>query len=96
MDAGMITYYFKDDPALRLMAIVETEGIFAAGYDSDLDPKLGNVYFIDTTKQKPGWFNEAENDSDERLIPLYKVPEVFYSEVMAGVSAIKEKQKDQA
>jgi hypothetical protein len=90
-DGGMIDMFIKDDYAGRMMAVLEVEGVFAAGFDTDMDPKLGRLYFIDATKQKSRWINGPENENDERLIPLAAVPEVFYSEVVAGVSAIKKR-----
>jgi hypothetical protein len=89
VDGGMIDSFFKDDYESHVQAVLEVEGVFAAGFDTDMDPKLGRLYFIDSTKEKGRWFNAPADEKDERLIPLGNLPEVFYSEVMAGVNAIK-------
>ena len=89
VDNGMIEVFFKDDFAGGIKAALDVQGVFAAGFDTDMDPALGKLYFINAAKEKNSWFSAPENDKDERLIPLGNLPEVFYSEVMAGVRAIK-------
>ena len=89
MDAGAIPYFHKEDHDGKIMAVVETEGIFATGYDTDIDPRIGRVYFIDIARENARWFDAPKSDKDVRLIPLGRVPEVFYSEVLMGISAIQ-------
>lgn len=88
-DGGMVYYFTKKENAGHCMAVIMTEGVSVAGFDTEHYPELGNLYFIDTTKDQAGWFQEPKQDDDSRLIPLGEVPEVFYSEVLAGVSSVK-------
>ena len=89
VDGGFVESFSRDDYSGNIKAILEVEGVHVAGFDNDMDPKLGSLYFIDTTKEKKRWFNPPADDKDERLIPLGSLPPVFYSEVIAGVKAIK-------
>jgi hypothetical protein len=95
-DGGFIDSFSRGDYSGNIKAILEVEGVNVSGFDNDSDPVLGRLYFIDTTKEKNRWFNPPQDDKDERLISLGNLSEVFYSEVMAGVNAIKIKKADGA
>ncbi|OQP58407.1 DUF4132 domain-containing protein [Niastella populi] len=88
-DGGTIDTFFKDDHAGNLMAVLEVEGVSVSGFDSDYDPKLGMLYFRNRPKERKAWVTHPKDDKDPVLIPLGNLPEVFYSEVMTGVKAIK-------
>jgi len=96
VDGGFIESFSRDDYSGNIRAVLEVEGVYVAGFNNDMDPKMGRLFFIDTTKEKKRWFNAPKDDKDERLVPLGNLPEVFYSEVMAGVNAIKVKKADGA
>ena len=91
-DGGYIDSFVHHDPAGKIQAVLEVEGVFVGGYGSDYEPKLGRLYFINITKVKERWFNSPKDDKDERLIPLGELPDVLYSEVMASIKAIRLKQ----
>jgi hypothetical protein len=88
-DGGSIDTFFKDDYAGNIMAVLEVEGVSVSGFDADYDPKLGMLYFRNRPKERNTWVTHPKDDKDPVLIPLGNLPEVFYSEVMAGVKAIK-------
>ncbi len=88
-DGGSIDTFFKDDHAGNLMAVLEVEGVSVSGFDADYDPKLGMLYFRNRPKERKAWITHPKDDKDPALIPLGNLPEVFYSEVMTGVKAIK-------
>jgi len=95
VDNGMIEVFFKDDFAGGIKAALDVQGVFAAGFDTDMDPALGKLYFITAAKEKNSWFSAPETDKDERLIPLGNLSPVFYSEVVAAVKAIKVRKADE-
>jgi hypothetical protein len=95
-DAGFIDSFSRDDYSGNIKAVLEVEGVHVVGFDNDMDPKLGRLYFLHTTKENKRWFSPPKDDKDERLVPLGNLPEVFYSEVMAGVNTIKIKKADDA
>jgi hypothetical protein len=88
-DAGSIDMFLKDDYAGNITTVLEVEGVFVAGFDSDMDPRLGRLYFLNKPIGKTGWLVQPKNDDDPRLVPLGNLAPVFYSEVMAGIKAIK-------
>jgi hypothetical protein len=88
-DSGSINTFFKDDDDNQIMAVLEVEGVFVAGFDSDMDPELGRLYFRDRPKEKNRWLTQPKDDKDPVLIPLGNLPAVFYSEVMSAIKAIK-------
>lgn len=88
-DAGSIDTFFKDDYENNVMAVLGVGGVFVAGFDSDNDPELGRLYFRARPKERPQWITEPKDDKDPVLIPLGNLPEVFYSEVMLAIKAIK-------
>jgi hypothetical protein len=87
-DAGSIDTFFKDEDASDIMAVLEVEGVFVSGFDSDMEAQLGILYF----RQRLGknkWVTQPKDDKDPVLIPLGNLPEVFYSEVVSAIKAIK-------
>jgi len=88
-DAGMVNYFHYLDHDRQVEAVLEVSGVFAAGFDADIDPSLGRLYFIIAPTKKTGWFSAPKNESDERLVPLGRVPDTLYSEILSGVNAIK-------
>lgn len=87
-DAGSIDTFFKDEDTSDIMAVLEVEGVFVSGFDSDMDAELGRLYF----RQRLGknkWVTQPKDDKDPVLIPLGNLPEVFYSEVISAIKAIK-------
>lgn len=88
-DAGSIDTFFKDDYENNVMAVLGVEGVFVAGFDSDMEPELGRLYFRERPKEKNQWITEPKDDKDPVLIPLGNLSEVFYSEVMTAIKAIK-------
>lgn len=88
-DGGSVDTFFKDDHAGNLMAVLEVEGVNVSGFDSDYEPQLGMLYFRNRPKERNAWITHPKDNQDPILIPLGNLPEVFYSEVMAGVKAIK-------
>ncbi len=89
-DAGSIDTFFKDEDTSDVMAVLEVEGVFVSGFDSDMDAQLGRLYF----RQREGknkWVTRPKDDKDPILIPLGNLPEVFYSEVVSAIKAIKTK-----
>jgi len=87
-DAGFIDAFFKDEDASDVMAVLEVEGVNVSGFDADMDAQLGRLYF----RQRVGknkWITPPKDDKDPVLIPLGKLPEVFYSEVISAIKAIK-------
>ncbi|MFL5747730.1 MAG: DUF4132 domain-containing protein, partial [Niastella sp.] len=87
-DAGSINTFFKDEEASDIMAVLEVEGVFVSGFDSDMDAELGRLHF----RQRLGknkWVPQPKDDKDPVLIPLGNLPEVFYSEVISAIKAIK-------
>jgi hypothetical protein len=88
-DAGSVNHFHYLDHDRQLEAVLEVSGVFVSGFGSDMDPSLGRLYFITAPSKQTGWFNEPKHENDERLIPLGKVPDTLYSEVLAAVHAIK-------
>lgn len=88
-DAGSIDTFFKDDYENNIMAVLHVEGVFVAGFDSDNDPELGKLYFRARPKERSQWITEPKDDKDPVLIPLGNLSQVFYSEVMSAIKAIK-------
>ena len=89
-DAGFIDAFFKDEDASDVMAVLEVEGVNVSGFDADMDAQLGRLYF----RQRVGknkWITPPKDDKDPVLIPLGKLPEVFYSEVISAIKTIKTK-----
>jgi hypothetical protein len=87
-DAGSIDTFFKDEDASDIMAVLEVEGVYVSGFDSDMDAQLGRLYF----RQRVGknkWVTQPKDDKDPVLIPLGNLPAVFYSEVISAIKAIK-------
>ncbi|AEW02119.1 hypothetical protein A4D02_08880 [Niastella koreensis] len=87
-DGGSVDTFFKDEDASELMAVLEVEGVNVAGFDADMNAQLGRLYF----RQRVGknkWITPPKDDKDPVLIPLGKLPEVFYSEVISAIKAIK-------
>jgi hypothetical protein len=93
-DGGSIDTFFKDDYAGQLMAVLEVQGVSVSGFDSDYDPQLGILYFRNRPNEKNRWLSSPKDDSDPVLIQLGNLPEVFYSEVVAAIKAIKVKEGD--
>jgi hypothetical protein len=89
VDNGAIDTFFKDDYENNVMAVLGVEGVFAAGFDSDMDPELGRLYFRARPTERNQWIREPKDDKDPVLILLGNLPEVFYSEVMSALKAIK-------
>ncbi|HEY8894154.1 MAG TPA: DUF4132 domain-containing protein [Niastella sp.] len=89
MDGGTLDTFFKDDYAGEIMAVLNVEGVSVSGFDTDYDPKLGILYFRNRPIDKNQWLSEPKDDNDPALIPLGNLPEVFYSEVIAAIKAIK-------
>lgn len=96
VDNGAIEMFFKDDYENNIMAVLAVEGVFASGFDSDMDPQLGILYFRNRPKEKNQWLSEPEDDNDPVLIPLGNLPEVFYSEVLSAIKAIKVRTASEA
>lgn len=92
MDGGTLDTFFKDDYAGEIMAVLHVEGVSVSGFDTDYDPKLGILYFRNRPRDKNYWLSEPKDDKDPVLIPLGNLPEVFYSEVVAAIKAIKLKE----
>lgn len=92
-DGGTIDAFFKDDYAGEIMAVLNVEGVSVAGFDTDYDPKLGILYFRNRPNDKNRWVAAPKDDNDPILIPLGNLPEVFYSEVVAALKAIKLKEE---
>lgn len=90
-DGGSIGSFHYKDFERKMEAVLEVEGVSASGFQSDYNPTLGRLYFIAVNKQDK-WFREPKDEKDERLLPLSKVPGVFYSEVISGIKAIKLEQ----
>ncbi|MDF2191195.1 DUF4132 domain-containing protein [Paraflavitalea sp. CAU 1676] len=88
-DAGSINAFHFLDYSGTVEAVLEVQGVFAAGFDSDIDPALGRLYFMVADKGRKGWFTEPRNEKDERLIPVGRIADTLYSEVLASVHAIK-------
>jgi hypothetical protein len=87
-EGGFIDTFFKDEDTGDIMAVLEVEGVLVAGFDSDPEARLGRLYF----RQRDGrniWITQPKDDKDPVLIPLGKLPEVFYSEVISAIKAIK-------
>lgn len=87
-DAGSIDSFFKDEDTSGIMAVLEVEGVFVAGFDPDMESELGRLYF----RKRPGknqWVSQVKDDKDPGLIPLGHLPDVFYSEVLSAIKAIK-------
>lgn len=91
-DGGVIYNFFKDDYAGQIMAVLEVEGVSVSGFDTDYDPKLGLLYFRNRPNDRNRWLSSPKDDNDPVLIPLGNLPEVFYSEVVAAIKAIKVKE----
>lgn len=94
MDGGTLDTFFKDDYAGEIMAVLNVEGVSVSGFDTDYDPKLGLLYFRNRPRDKNYWLAEPKDDKDPVLIPLGNLPEVFYSEVVAAIKAIKVKERE--
>lgn len=92
-DGGTIDTFFKDDYAGEIMAVLNVEGVSVSGFDTDYNPKLGLLYFRNRPNDKNRWLSAPKDDNDPALIPLDNLPEVFYSEVMAAIKAIKLKEE---
>jgi hypothetical protein len=88
-DAGSIDMFLKEDYTGDITTVLEVEGVFVSGFDSDMDPRLGRLYFLNKPIEKTGWLVPPKTDNDPRLIPLGNLASVFYSEVLAGIKAIK-------
>jgi hypothetical protein len=71
-------------------ATLDVDGGYVNSYD--VETKLVKLYFIDKTVEPYGRDN-ALTDQDEYLVQLGKLPQVFYSEVMAAIKAIKVREK---
>ncbi len=93
-DGGYIDHFRFQNTTNNTEAILEVEGVFVGGYGYDSEPKLGRLYFIDRKKDKAKWFITPKDDQDERLITLSHVDAIFYSEVVASVLSIKQKNKE--
>lgn len=87
-DGGSVDTFFKDEDASDIMAVLEVEGVFVSVFDSGMDAVLGRLYFRQRLA-KNKWVTQPKDDKDPVLIPLGNLPEVFYSEVIAGIKAIK-------
>jgi hypothetical protein len=88
-DGGTIDTFFKDDYAGEIMAVLDVEGVSVSGFDTDYEPQLGLLYFRNRPNEKNHWLSAPKDDNDPLLIPLGNLPEVFYSEVIAAIKAIK-------
>lgn len=96
LDGGTLDAFFKDDYAGEIMAVLNVDGVSVSGFDTDYDPKLGILYFRKRPTDKNYWLTAPKDDNDPVLIPLGNLPEVFYSEVVAAIKAIKVQEKKEA
>lgn len=90
-DGGYIDHFKFPNTTDNTEAILEVEGVYEGGYGTDMQPVLGRLYFINKSRERSKWFNSPKDDKDERLISLCDVDGIFYSEVVASVSSIKQK-----
>lgn len=74
--------------------MLEVQGVFAAGFDTDMDPSLRRLFFIRAGSGRKGWYSEPKDEQDERLVALGTVADTLYSEVLSAVHAIKLKATD--
>jgi hypothetical protein len=87
-DGGMIgTYHLLHDEK-KIEAVLEIEGV-GAGYGWTGDERTGRLYFAKKDAGKRNWWYSPGDDSDERLVPLNKVPRLFLHETLAAVEAIR-------
>jgi hypothetical protein len=87
-DAGSIDTFFKDEDVSDIMAVLGVEGVNVSGFDSDMDAQLGTLYFRKRLGRNQ-WVTQPKDDRDPILIPLGELPEIFYSEVVSAIKAIK-------
>ncbi|WP_276479368.1 DUF4132 domain-containing protein [Paraflavitalea pollutisoli] len=94
-DGGMIPVFYFMDYDRKVEAVLEVQGVFATGFDTDMEPSLRRLLFIHAGSSK-GWYSGPKDEQDERLVALGTVADTFYSEVMSAVQAIKLKATDKS
>jgi hypothetical protein len=91
-DGGMLASFHLLFAEVEIEAVLEVDGV-GAGYNWGGDEKTGRLYIIDKSKIKHLWFIQPQNDNDDRLVKLEKVPIIFLNEMLASVELIKVKEK---
>ncbi len=56
----MVNYFHYLDHDRQLEAVLEVSGVFVAGFDSDIEPSLGRLYFITAPLKEDGMVFAAQ------------------------------------
>ncbi|NIG54606.1 DUF4132 domain-containing protein [Chitinophaga sp. Cy-1792] len=73
----------KTDDINEVEAVIELSGIYL---ESGIQCKLGTLYFIDLEKAGDAAFDSTSRNAGAYMLPLHKVPAVFYSETVTDIS----------
>ncbi|MFB6456996.1 DUF4132 domain-containing protein [Chitinophaga sp. Hz27] len=75
--------FHKTDDINQVEAVIELSGIYL---ESGIQCKLGILYFIDLQKAGDEEFHRTDKNAGAYMLPLHRVPAVFYSEAVTDIS----------
>jgi len=96
VDAGGISYYYKQFPAAGVDVFIALDGMYV-GIDMYSDITLGKVMFVKHRSVEIGsyTYDEPSGEKDERLAPFGSVPAIAFSEALGDLAKISGKSGQQ-
>lgn len=87
-DGGMLESYNLLYHEKQIEAVLELEGV-GVGYGWSDEEKLGRLYFINKQLAPNKWYGYIKDETDEKLIKLQDLPDIFLSETLSAIEKIK-------